>query len=69
MAKSKDSDKELPDNALPLVSYRVSEDTFEHLKTYAQTQKDDITGKELSPSQAARRLLLDALKRLKQKKT
>jgi hypothetical protein len=64
MAKSKDSDK-----GLPLVSYRVSEDTFEHLKKYAQTQRDDITGKELSPSQAARRILLDALKRLQQKKT
>lgn len=50
-----------------LVSFKLSRELYEKLGEYAETQVDEA-GLKLSPSQAARRLMLDALKRLPQKK-
>ena len=59
--------KEKPKDSLALVSFKLGVDYFEELKTYAKTQKDEA-GIPLSPSQAARRLMLEALRRVQQKK-
>jgi hypothetical protein len=47
-----------------LVSFKISHDLFKELERYAASQKDEA-GLLLSPSLAARRLMLDALKKLK----
>lgn len=59
MAKKKDE-------SLIVVSFKVSPEIFKELKQYAQNQKDD-SGKELSPSMGARRLMTESLNRLKRK--
>lgn len=50
-----------------LVSFKLSSDLYDQLSSYAGTQTDE-SGLQLSPSLAARRLMLDALKRLPTKK-
>ena len=52
---------------LELVSFKLGKEYFELLKEYAKGQKDEA-GVTLSPSQAARRLMLDGLKQLRSKK-
>ena len=52
---------------MELVSFRLGKDLFKDLKVYAANETDE-SGKALSPSLAARRLMLDALKRHQQKK-
>lgn len=47
---------------LELVSFKLSQEIFRELETYSETQVDEA-GILLSPSQAARRLMLEALKR------
>lgn len=62
MAKSKgEKDK------LPLVSFKLAKELYKQLEEYSKTQTDEA-GIQLSPSQAARRLMLEALKRSQQKK-
>ena len=63
MAKDKSKKDELE-----LVSYKLSKKFHRQLKDYAETQTDEA-GIDLSPSQAARRLMLEALKRIQQKKS
>lgn len=50
-----------------LVSFKLSQGLHEKLSAYAETQTDE-SGLKLSPSLAARRLMLDALKRIHSKK-
>jgi len=45
-----------------LISYKISPELYKKLQKYADTQKDEA-GLTLSPSLAARRLMLEALKR------
>ena len=59
-----DMSKAKSKNNLVLVSFKLSAEFFEQLKEYSKDQKDEA-GIPLSPSQAARRLMLDALKRKK----
>ena len=48
--------------AMELVSFKLSANLYEQLRKYAKTQTDE-SGAELSPSLAARRLMLESLKR------
>lgn len=50
-----------------LVSFKLSHDLHEKLRAYADNQTDE-SGLKLSPSLAARRLMLEGLKRLHPKK-
>jgi hypothetical protein len=50
-----------------LVSFKVSYDLYEKLSAYADTQTDE-SGLKLSPSLAARRLMLEGLKHIRPKK-
>ncbi len=50
-----------------LVSFKLSQDLHEKLGVYADTQTDE-SGLKLSPSLAARRLMLEGLKRIHPKK-
>jgi hypothetical protein len=45
-----------------LISYKISPELCKKLQKYADTQTDEA-GLELSPSLAARRLMLESLKR------
>ena len=53
---------------LELISFRLSKELFKTLEEYAETQTDEA-GVMLSPSIAARRLMLEGLKRFQQKKS
>ena len=50
-----------------LVSFKLGQDLYDELSEYAETQTDE-SGLKLSPSLAARRLMLEGLKRLQSKK-
>jgi hypothetical protein len=50
-----------------LVSFKLSYDLHEKLSAYADTQTDE-SGLKLSPSLAARRLMLEGLKHIRLKK-
>jgi hypothetical protein len=47
-----------------LVSFKLAKEPYDELEKYAANQNDEM-GNALSPSQAARRLMLEALKRQK----
>lgn len=49
---------------LKVVSFKLRPEDFAELKKYGAKFRTEM-GDELSPSQAARRLMLEALKRLK----
>ena len=51
-------------NTSKLVSFKISEELYAKLESYASGQKDE-PGFALSPSQAARRMVINALDRLK----
>lgn len=57
MSKKKASDVEL-------IVFKLHIDLFKQLEAYAKTQVDEA-GKTLSPALAARRLMLEGLKRQK----
>jgi hypothetical protein len=52
------------DDRTTVISYKLANEPYEELLRYAKSQTDEM-GNELSPSQAARRLMLEALKRQK----
>ncbi len=64
MAKSKVSTK---NEEMVLVSFKLGQDLYKQLSAYAETQVDE-SGKQLSPSLGARRLMLEGLKRTYPKK-
>ena len=47
-----------------VISFKVSPQLFDEIESYARTQSDE-QGNTLTTSQAARRLMLEAMKRLK----
>lgn len=47
-----------------VISFKVSNSIYAKLLKYGESQVDD-TGVHLSPSMAARRLMLDSLKKIK----
>ena len=57
MAKEKSTVK----TKAKLVSFKLPEDKYKQLEAYAETARDNV-GFRLSPSMAARMLMLDALK-------
>lgn len=66
MAKEKNKGRITRDKTV-LVSFKLSHELYEQLSLYAKGQTDE-SGLQLSPSLAARRLMLDALKRIHLKK-
>jgi len=66
MAKNKSKGSTKPEK-MELVSFKLSASLYEQLRDYARTQTDE-SGAELSPSLAARRLMLESLKRSSLKK-
>lgn len=65
MAKNKKNSTKGDNTAL--ISFKLSHDLHEKLTVYADKQTDE-SGLKLSPSLAARRLMLEGLKRLDPKK-
>lgn len=59
---SKSSGSKRAKEEMVIVSFKLSPDLYGKLTKYAKSQKDDA-GKELSAGQAARRLMLDGLKK------
>lgn len=52
------------DEKRDLISFKVAEEIYREIEQYAKNQKDEA-GYPLSVSQAARRLMLEALRKLK----
>jgi hypothetical protein len=64
---AKEKNKSTKGEQTMLVSFKLSHDLHEKLSAYADKQTDE-SGLKLSPSLAARRLMLEGLKRLDPKK-
>lgn len=67
MAKVKDRKEPVNSDNTVLISFKVSNELHKLLSDYAETQHDEA-GLKLSPSLAARRLMLEALKKNQTKK-
>jgi hypothetical protein len=65
MAKEKGRKTPATDEMI-LVSFKLAKDLHKELEAYADTQAEE-SGKKLSPSLAARRLMLESLERRKKK--
>jgi len=66
---AKESEKKASAKLFEMVSFRLAIELYEKLETYASTQRDPESGTVLSPSQAARRLLAEALEASPKKKS
>ncbi len=66
---AKESESRAAKKAYEMVSFRIAIKYYEQLDAYAKTQHDDESGTPLTPSLAARRLLIAAIEHLPKKKS